>query len=102
MRHHIRLTAQAKQDLRDIWRGLAEFSGLSQADDRLKDIKQKFNQLAQFPNSGRDRSELLPDLRSLPVNGFVIFYRIAPNHIAIVRVINGRRDIEALFNQDEN
>ena len=42
MRHQIRLTQQAKQDLRDIWRGFAEFSGLKIADDRLKIIQQKF------------------------------------------------------------
>ncbi len=102
MSHQIRLTAQAKQDLRDIWRGLAEFSGLSPADDQLKAIQQKFAQLTQFPNSGRDRSELLPDLRSLPANGFIIFYRIQPHPIAIVRVIHGRRDIASIFNDDEN
>ena len=49
----------AKQDLRDIWRGLAEYSGLSFADSTLANIESKFRLLAQFPSSGRVRSELL-------------------------------------------
>jgi toxin ParE1/3/4 len=102
MRHPVRLTEQAKQDLRDIWRGGAEFSGLATADDRLQTIKQKFNQLAQFPHSGRSREDLLPHLRCLPVNDFVIFYRITTTHLEIVRVIHGRRNIDAIFHDDEN
>jgi toxin ParE1/3/4 len=102
MRHQIRLTLQAKQDLRDVWRGFAEFSGLKIADDRLKIIQQKFKQISQFPRSGRSREDLLPDLRSLPANEFIIFYRISKTHIEVVRVIHGRRDIDAIFNDETN
>jgi plasmid stabilization system protein ParE len=62
----IRFSDSAKQDLRDIWHGLAEYSGLSFADSTLANIESKFRLLAQFPSSGRVRAELLVDLRSYP------------------------------------
>jgi toxin ParE1/3/4 len=101
VKHQLRLTEQAKQDLRDIWRGLAEFSGLQQADGRLQAIRQKFRLLIQFPNAGRSRDELLPGLRSLVAHEFVIFYRVATPWLEIVRVIHGRRDIDAIFQEEE-
>jgi toxin ParE1/3/4 len=102
MNNQVRLNAQAKQDLRDVWRGLAEFSGLEPADNRLKTINQKFQQIVQFPHSGSSREDLLPGLRSLPVEDFLIFYRIGHPLIEIVRVVHGRRDIDAIFSEEQN
>jgi plasmid stabilization system protein ParE len=42
MKYSLKITPQAQQDLRSIWRGLAEFSGLAIADRRLAKIEQKF------------------------------------------------------------
>ena len=69
----IRFSESAKQDLRDIWRGLAEYSGLAFADSTLANIESKFRLLAQFPSSGRMRDELLVGLRSYPAGDFVFF-----------------------------
>ena len=41
--------------------------------------------------------DLRPDLRSLAVGKHVIFYRPSPNGIEVVRVLQGKRDIEATF-----
>lgn len=101
MKHQLRLTEQAKQDLREIWRGLAEFSGLQQADERLQTIRQKFRLLEQFPHVGRSRDQVLPGLRSLVVHEFVIFYRVVTPWVEIVRVIHGRRDIDAIFQEED-
>jgi toxin ParE1/3/4 len=100
MRHQIRFTKQALQDLRDIWRGCAEFSGLKIADDRHQAIKAKIKLLSQFPQAGRSRDEILVGLRSIAVEPIVIFYRITKTHIEITRVLHGRRDIDAIFNDD--
>lgn len=101
MKYTVRLSAQATQDLREIWRGLAEFGDLSNADDRLQQIKQKLKLLERFPNSGRRREDLFAGLRSLPVKDFVIFYRVGQMHVEIVRVLDGRRDIDALLGEEE-
>ena len=43
----IRFSESVKQDFRDIWRGLAEYSGLSFADSTLAKIESKFQLLVQ-------------------------------------------------------
>lgn len=95
------LTVQAQQDLRDIWRGLTEFGELKRADDRTIAIRAKLRLLGQFPSSGRSREELLPGLRSFPVSEFMIFYRIGVTRVEIVRVVDGRRDLDGLFEDRE-
>jgi toxin ParE1/3/4 len=98
----IRFGESAKQDLRDIWRGLAEYSGLAFADSTLANIESKFRLLAQFPSSGRVRAELLAGLRSYPAGDFVIFYRIIETTVEVVRVLHGRRDIDVIFDESES
>ncbi len=98
----IRFGEIAKQDLRDIWRGLAEYSGLAFADSTLANIESKFRLLVKFPSSGRVRSELLAGLRSYPAGDFVIFYQILETTVEIVRVLHGRRDIDVIFDESES
>jgi toxin ParE1/3/4 len=97
----VRFSDLAKQDLRDIWRGLAEYSGLSLADSTLEKIESKLRLLSQFPNSGRARDELLPNLRSYPAADYLIFYLVRSETIEVVRVVYGRRDINTVFDEPE-
>ncbi|CAL74649.1 Hypothetical protein; putative plasmid stabilization system protein [Bradyrhizobium sp. ORS 278] len=53
--------------------------------------------LIEFPHAGRSRSELRPGLRSIPVGAQVVFYRVAKEGPQIVRVIDARQDIVAIF-----
>jgi len=102
MSYGLRIAVQAKQDLREIWRGFAEFSGLAKADAVLEGIEKKFQLLLQFPRSGLQRDELREGVRSFPAGEFVIFYRVGESVVEVVRVLNGRRDIDALFDDEES
>jgi toxin ParE1/3/4 len=51
----------------------------------------------RFPFIGRERSILARGLRSVVAENYVIFYRAERERILIVRVVDGRRDIEAEF-----
>ncbi|WP_333111842.1 MULTISPECIES: type II toxin-antitoxin system RelE/ParE family toxin [unclassified Microcoleus] len=53
--------------------------------------------LAQFPNMGRQRNELLTGLRSFPVKPYIIFYIILLERVEIVRVLHQSRDVEGQF-----
>lgn len=99
MSNRIELTDAAKQDLRDIWRGLAEYGQLSIADEALRGIESKFELLCQFPGAGRSRNEFFPGLRSYPSDDFVIFYRFSSPFVEIIRVLHGRRDLPAIFQE---
>lgn len=53
--------------------------------------------MRSLPFSERDRGDLVPGIRSILSNPYVIFYRVRNTTIEIVRVLHGRRNIEAVF-----
>ncbi|MEH2458044.1 MAG: type II toxin-antitoxin system RelE/ParE family toxin [Nostoc sp.] len=55
--------------------------------------------MAKFPSMGSRRDELLPALRSLPVDDYLIFYRPIAEGIEVVRVVSGYCDLETLFSE---
>ena len=59
--------------------------------------------MAQLPSTlGRPRPELRPDVRSFPFKGYVIFFRYLDDDILeIVHIIEGHRDIAAIFANDD-
>jgi toxin ParE1/3/4 len=72
---------------------LAERS-LAAADRTLVRFSQRFDELREFPFLGPDRNELRASLRGLLMDGYVAFYIVEADQIVIVRVIDGRMDIE--------
>jgi toxin ParE1/3/4 len=57
----------------------------------------RFKNLSRFPFIGRERSSLAPGLRSVLVGTHLIFYLVERDRIVIVRVIDGRMDIDEEF-----
>ncbi|MEI9804798.1 MAG: type II toxin-antitoxin system RelE/ParE family toxin [Pseudolabrys sp.] len=57
----------------------------------------KFENLARFPFIVRNRSVFADRLRSVVVEKYVIFYQVERDRIFIVRVLDGRRDIDTEF-----
>lgn len=58
------------------------------------------DRLAQMPEMGRKRDDLLPDIRGFPVERYIIFYRVLGTGVEIVRVLHGARDIESIFSDE--
>ena len=58
-------------------------------------------QLMNFPNMGRSYAEIRPNLRGLPLDGYIIFYRVFDLGIEILRVVNARRDLPSIFEEQE-
>ncbi|MEW6492097.1 MAG: type II toxin-antitoxin system RelE/ParE family toxin [Cyanobacteriota bacterium] len=94
------LSAPARQDLKEIKNYLVRFS-LGAASRFLDAFEEKCRLLVDFPDMGRTREELAPNLRSLPVDKYVIFYRPIKNGIQVERVLSGYRDFEEIFSEDE-
>lgn len=68
------------------------------AGERLLDeFTKKCRYLTQFPLMGRSYREIRPYLRGIPMQNYIIFYRIVNDGIEIMRVIRGDRDLEAFF-----
>jgi toxin ParE1/3/4 len=89
---------RARSDILDIHSYISGHSPAS-ADKMLVRFAQRFDELREFPMLGRDRSELGRSLRGLLIDGYIAFYIVEADRIVIVRVIDGRRDIEREISQ---
>jgi toxin ParE1/3/4 len=65
----------------------------------LQGFSKRCKQLAAFPKVGRSYDDLQFGLRGLPLEGYIILYRIFGDGIEIVRVVNGRQNLQSLFDK---
>ena len=100
MSNSVRITPTASRDIEGIMDYLAETVSIKAAEDFLERINAKFKTLVQFPGIGRRRDDLYVGLRSMPLEDYLIFYRLVPEGIEVTRVVGGYRDLEALFVED--
>jgi toxin ParE1/3/4 len=67
----------------------------------FQEFVKKCQYIAQFPNLGKSYSYLRPSMRGLPLDGYIIFYRVVDDGVEIVRVVSGRQDLESLFSESD-
>ena len=87
------VSLRARSDILGIHSYLAEHS-FAAADRMLASFSRRFDELREFPFLGPDRSELRASIRGLLIDGYIAFYLVEVDRIVIVRVIDGRMDIE--------
>jgi toxin ParE1/3/4 len=99
----LRFTAGAKSDLQSIAIYIAERSGHRNVATRFaRELRAKCAELAASPIiMGRSRAELGPNLRSHPYKSYVILFRYVGDVLEVINVIEGHRDIPALFGRDK-
>ena len=98
-------TRRAEDELRAIWRYLAEDNDNEPAADRvLRAIGDKIELLREHPRLGRRRPDIAEGARMLIERHFLIFYETHPNTqdtpvelVEIVSIVDGRRDLSELF-----
>lgn len=92
----VRRAALANRDLDDIWLYIATDNPT--AADRLVDkIEAAEDRLAIFPHLGKARDDIAPGLRSWAIGDYIVLYRVAPEHLDVVRIVHGARDLGDLF-----
>jgi toxin ParE1/3/4 len=94
----VRIARAANEDLVEIWGYVAQINREA-AVGLIKDFWIKFEILSRNPKIGRIRREFSPDLRSLPIKNYVVFYRPVDNGIEVIRILHGSRDIERIFEE---
>jgi toxin ParE1/3/4 len=87
------LSEAADADLEDIFDYTLEEFGLGQAVSYVSEFDDSFETISKNPEIGRKREEIREELRSLAKDKHVIFYRILSDHIRIVRILHGSRDL---------
>jgi toxin ParE1/3/4 len=95
----LKFTPLARQDLQDIGDYIAR-DNLSAALTFVHRLEERCLSLSQNPRIGRNCGDISPNLRSATEGDYLIFYRLQPNSIEVVRVVHGSRDINRLIFPD--
>ena len=93
---------RAVLDLAEHWGYRASVQGIESADGLLDRIEARLQLLATFPESGTSRDELRPGLRSVVLGKLVLFYNPLKDGIELVRVLDGRRDLQTILAEDND
>ena len=100
----IRLSHRALADLEDIRTYTIETWGQEQWLKYYRGLVDAFEQIEQYPDSGRDRSLFAEGMRSVSYSRHIIFYKsinAADNAPVILRLVHGRRNLPALVYYDD-
>jgi plasmid stabilization system protein ParE len=93
------LSGEAVRDLSELENFLTDREGRNRALAVLARLHRAMSSIAASPGIGRRRHELVGAPQSFAVQSWIIFYRATADRmgVEIIRVIDGRRDIEALL-----
>ncbi|MEO6847805.1 MAG: type II toxin-antitoxin system RelE/ParE family toxin [Chthoniobacterales bacterium] len=89
-------TTQSRYDYDEIWDYIAQ-DNPDAADEMMLLFDKQLLVIATSPDIGKLRLELSPNLRSFPVDNYLIFYHPIENGIELLRVLHGARDIHTKF-----
>ena len=92
----VSFTDEAREDLLAIEGFLAERNPRV-ADRFIDSVLERCRQLEQFPELGPVRLDMNPEARCLTHKRWLILYRLIPNGVEVVRVVDGARDLGSLF-----
>jgi toxin ParE1/3/4 len=94
------ISDEAIQDLEDI-SDYFLINNLEAGEQFLQAFSARCRQLVRFPNLGRSYAHIRLGLIELSLHGFIILYTVSSEdesiEIEILRVVNGRRDLENIF-----
>ncbi len=87
----------ARADLSEIWDYYVGVAGRHTADGIIRGIADVCTLLEEHPFAGRARNEVRLGLRSMAASPHIVFYRVNDDVAEIVRVLDGRRDLDEVF-----
>jgi toxin ParE1/3/4 len=74
---------------------IADRSGFDAAESFLDRINDKCQTLSKFPSMGRNRDELMENVRSFPIDDYLIFYSpIEAGNVRIIVLVPEDTDID--------
>jgi toxin ParE1/3/4 len=90
-RSELLLTTDARNDLRKILSFTKRTWGLEQAALYRQLLFERLDLLLTNPQLGRERDDIAPGARSIPVQEHLAYYEIPPNRIVVLRILHPRR-----------
>jgi toxin ParE1/3/4 len=107
MKRRYFLAADADEDFTQCCLDLAARAGEEVAERFFEAVRESCERIAAMPEIGRSQETYSPKLvgmRRWHVKGFdkfLIFYRILPDEIEILRIVHGARDLPTLLADDD-
>ena len=92
----VRYSRRAREDLLDIWLYIARQNSDAAADRVLDRIEEACRLLARHPQLGPARPEIADEARSLVIQRWLALYRLTPYGVAVVRIVDGARDLRQI------
>jgi toxin ParE1/3/4 len=90
----VRLSPKARADLDSIWDYTATHRGSAQAEDYLRTLDETMKLIAATPYLGRNIDDIREGYFKFPAASHVLFYRIAPSTIEVIRILHKSMDVE--------
>jgi toxin ParE1/3/4 len=94
--NRISFTVPAQHDLGQILDYIAK-DNLDAAVKHRQRLEKRWLTLLDQPRIGTKRDDIEPNLRSVTEGNYVIFYRIVPDGIQVVRVLRASQDTKRAF-----
>lgn len=95
MKQHI-ISPKASEDLSEIIDYFVRIN-IDAGEHFVEKFDKKCKYLANFLNMGRSYGNIKADLRGVPLDNYIILYRVVNSGIEIVRVASGYQNLESLF-----
>jgi len=92
---------EALDDRETIWSYYIAVAGRHTAENIIRELGRVVALIEDHPLAGRPRDEIRPGLRSFAATPHVVFYRVARDTPEILRVLDGRQDIDEKFSGGE-
>ncbi|NET17276.1 MAG: type II toxin-antitoxin system RelE/ParE family toxin [Okeania sp. SIO1H6] len=95
------ISPEASQDLDEIFDYFSN-NNVDAGERFVIAFENKCEKLLQFPKMGKSYQDIEPSLRGIPLDNYIILYRLIDNGVEIVRVVSGYRNLEYLFEEKSN
>jgi toxin ParE1/3/4 len=92
------LATEASLDIDAIWAYL-EPRNPTAARRMMDRLDARFQLLQQSPESGEIRDDISRDVRQAIVQPYVIYYRLEPDVVRILRIVHGARNMPEAFHE---
>ncbi len=93
-RRIVHLQRRAKQDLQEIWGYSFRTWGVRQADLYYDALVDGIEGLIDQPEMGMNRDDLRRGCRQLQVHRHLVFYRLTPTRIRVIRILGVQMDVD--------
>lgn len=94
MTRTVEFSARARRDFADIWGYSVETWGIAQASRYIDAFQTTLKLIDAEAVTVRDASDIRPGLLRYPVGSHVLFFRLSPSKIRVVRILHSHMDFK--------